>query len=72
MGKLCDNIMVTKNGLVPGIDRMFKSSDYAFEYITDRLNLLRTSVEFDIIFLRPPPGVRFICVNDIKVLVPRK
>ena len=29
-GKFCDNIRVTKNGLVSGVDRMFKSSDSAF------------------------------------------
>ena len=28
--KFCDNIRVTKNGLVSGVDRMFKSSDSAF------------------------------------------
>ena len=57
--KLCDNIRVTKNGLVSGVDRMFKSSDSAFKHITDRLNRLRKSVEFDIFFLRPPFRVRF-------------
>ena len=58
-GKLCDNIRVTTNGLVSGVDRMFKSSDSAFKHITDRLNLLRKSVVFDIFFLRPSSGVRF-------------
>ena len=29
-GQLCDDIRVTKNGLVSGVDRMFKSSDSAF------------------------------------------
>ena len=29
-GKLCDNIRVTKNRLVSGVDGMFKSSDSAF------------------------------------------
>ena len=53
-GKLCDNIRVTKNGLVSGVDRMFKSSDSAFKHITDRLNPLGKSVKFDIFFLRPP------------------
>ena len=33
-GKLCDNIRVTKNGLVSGVDRMFKSSDSAFKHIS--------------------------------------
>ena len=36
-GKPCDNIRVTKNGLVSGVDRLFKSSDSAFEHIIDRL-----------------------------------
>ena len=46
-GKLCVNIRVTKNGLVSGVDRMFKSSDSAFKHITDRLYPLRKSVEFE-------------------------
>ena len=29
-GKCMDKIRVTKNGLVSGVDRMFKSSDSAF------------------------------------------
>ena len=29
-GKFSDNIRVTENGLVSGVDRMFKSSDSAF------------------------------------------
>ena len=70
-GELCDNIRVTKNGLVFGVDRMFQSSDSAFKHITDRLNPFRKSVEFDILFLRPPSGVRFACIHDnVKVLVP--
>ena len=32
-GKFMDNIRVTKNGLVSGVDRMFKSSDSAFNHI---------------------------------------
>ena len=43
---------------------MFKSSDSAFKYINDRLYPLRKSVEFDILFRRTTPGVRFICVYD--------
>ena len=31
-GKFMDNIRVTKNGLVSGVDRMFKSSDSAFNH----------------------------------------
>ena len=62
-GKLCDNIRVTKNGLVSGVDRKFKSSDSAFTHITD--------LEFDVLFLRPPSGVRFACIHDnVEVLVP--
>ena len=34
-GKFCDNIRVIKNGLVSGVDRMFKSSVSAFKHITD-------------------------------------
>ena len=69
--ELCDNIKVTKNGLVSGADRMFKSSDFAFKHITDPLNPLRKSVEFDVLFLRPPSGVRFACIHDnVEVLVP--
>ena len=67
-GKLCDNIRVTKNGLVSSVDRMFKSSDSAFKHITDRLNPLRKSAEFDILSLR-----RFACIHDnVEVLVPWK
>ena len=51
MGKLSDNTRIIKNGRVSGLDRMFKSSDFAFYHITDRLNLLRKSVEFGIPFL---------------------
>ena len=29
-GMFCYNIRVTKNGLVSGVDRIFKSSDFAF------------------------------------------
>ena len=35
---------------------MFNSSDSAFKHISDRLNPLRKSVDFDIFFLRPPSG----------------
>ena len=72
-GKFCDNIRVIKNGLVSGVDSMFKTSDSAFKHITDWLNPLRKSVEFDIFFLRPPSGVRFACNHDnVEVLVPWK
>ena len=45
-GKLCDNISVTKNGLVSGVDRIFKSSVSAFKHITDPLYPLRKSSTF--------------------------
>ena len=65
------NIRVTKNGLGSGVHIMFQSSDSAFYYFTDRLNPFRKSVEFDILFLGPLPGVSFTCIHDdIKVLVP--
>ena len=54
-GKLMDNIRVTKNVLGSGVDRMFKSSDYAYYHITDRLDPFRKSVEFDILFLGQLP-----------------
>ena len=72
-GKFTDNIRVTKNGLGSGVDRMFKSSDSAFNHITNRLNPFGKNVEFDILFLGPFPGIHFTCINDnIKVLVPWK
>ena len=49
--KLMDNIRARKNGLGSGVDRMFKSSDSAFNHITNRLNSFGKSVEFDIYFL---------------------
>ena len=72
-GKLIDNIRVTNNGLWSGVDRMSKSSESAFYRITDRLNLFRKSVELDILFLYPLPGIRLTCIQDnIKVLAPWK
>ena len=47
--KLMDNISVTKNGLGSGVDRMFNSSDPAFNHIIYRLNPLGKSVEFEIL-----------------------
>ena len=58
--KLTDNIRVTKNGLGSGVDRMFQSSDSVFYHFTDRLNPFGKSVEFDILFLGPLPGIRLI------------
>ena len=40
-GKFMDNIRVTKNGLVSGVDRMFKSSDSALNHIPNRLNIFQ-------------------------------
>ena len=72
-GKLTDNIRVTKNGLGSGVDRMFQSSDSAFYHFTDRLNPFGKSVELDILFLGPLPGICVTCIHDnIKVLVPWK
>ena len=69
--KFMDNIKVTKNGLGSGVNRMFKSLDSAFNHITNRLNLFGKSVEFDILFLCPLPGIYFTCIHDnINVLVP--
>ena len=52
-GKFMDNIRVTKNGLGSGVDRMFKSSDSAFNHINNGLNPFGKSVEFDILFFLP-------------------
>ena len=72
-GKFMDNIRVTKNGLVSGVDRMFKSSDSAFNHIPNRLNPFGKSVELNILFLGPLSGIYFTCIHDnIKVLVPWK
>ena len=70
-GKLTGNLRVTKNGLESGDDKMFQSSDSAFYHFIDRLNPFGKSVEFNILFLGPLPGIRFTCIHDnIKVLVP--
>ena len=72
-GKLMDNIRVTKNGLGSGVDRIFKSSGSAFNHIINRLNPFGKSVEFNILFLGPLPGIHFTCIHDdIKALVPWK
>ena len=69
-GNFMDNIRVTKK-MDSGVDRMFKSSDSAFNHITNRLNPFGKSVEFDILFFGPLPGIHFTCIHDnIKVLVP--
>ena len=72
-GKLTDKIRVTKTGFGYGVDRIFQSSDSAFNHFTDRLNPFGKSVEFDILFLGPLSDIRFTCIHDnIKVLVPWK
>ena len=57
-GKFSDNLRVTENGLVSGVDRAFKSSNSTFQNICDRLNPLGKSVELDILFLGPPSGIQ--------------
>ena len=36
-GKFSDNLRLTENGLVSGVDRVFKSSNYTFQNISDQL-----------------------------------
>ena len=72
-GKFSDNLRVTENGLVSGVDRAFKSSNSTFKNIGDRLNPLGKSVDFDILFLGPPSGILLTRVHDdIKILMPGK
>ena len=63
-GKFSDNLRFTKNWLVSGVDRAFKSSSATFQNIGDRLNPLVKSVDFDILFLCPPSGILLTLVND--------
>ena len=68
MGKFSDNLRVTENGFVSGVDRAFKSK---FQNIGDRLNPLGKSVDFDILFLGLPSGILLTRVHDdIKILMP--
>ena len=70
MRKFSDNFRVTEHGLVSGVDRAFKSSNSTFQNISDRLNPLGKSVDFDILFLFPPSGLLLTRVHDcIKSLV---
>ena len=72
-GKFSDNLRITENGLVSGVDRAFKSSNSTFQNIGDRLNALGKSVDFDILFLGPPSGILLTRVHDdIKILMPWK
>ena len=57
-GEFSDNIRVTENGLVSGVDRVLKSSNSAFKNVGDRLDPLRKSVNFDVFFLCPPSRKR--------------
>ena len=63
-GKFSDNLRVTENGLVSGVDSAFKSSNSTFQNIGDRLNPLGKSVDFDILFLSPPSGILLTRVHD--------
>ena len=68
-----DNLRVTENGLVSGVDRAFQSSNSTFQNIGYRLNPLGKSVDFDILFLDPPLGILLTRVqDDIKILGPWK
>ena len=70
-GKFSDNLRVTENGLVSGVDRAFKSSNSTFQNIGDRLSQLGKSVDFDILFIGPPSGILLTRVHDdIKILMP--
>ena len=72
-GKFSDSLRVTENRLVSGADRAFKSANSTFQNISDRLNQLGKSVDFDILFLGPPSGIFLTRVHfDIKILVPWK
>ena len=51
-GKFSDNLWVTKNWHVSGVDRVFKSPNSTFQNISDRfINQLGKSVDFDILLL---------------------
>ena len=72
-GKYSDNIRVTENGLVSGVNRPFKSSNSTFQNIGDRLNPLGKSVDFAILFLGLPSGILLTRVHDdLKILMPWK
>ena len=57
-GNLSDNLRVTENEYVSGVDRALKSSNSMFQKIGDRLNPLGKSFDFDILFLGPPSYTR--------------
>ena len=63
-GKFSDNLRVTENGLVSGVDRAFKSSNSTFQNIGDRLNPLGKSVDVDILFLGLPSCILLTRVHD--------
>ena len=56
-GKFSDNLRITENELMSGVDRAIKSSNSSFQNIGDLLNPLGMSVDFDILFLDPPSGI---------------
>ena len=56
-GKFSDNLRVREKGLVSGVDKVFKSSNYTFQNICDRLGpsscILLTRVDDDFKILVP-------------------
>ena len=72
-GKCSDNLSVTENWLVSGVDRAFKSSNSTFQKIGDRLNPFGKSVDFDILVPDPLCSILLTHIHDdIKILVPWK
>ena len=70
-GKISDNLRVTENGLVSGVDRAFKSSNSTSQNIGDLRNPLGKSVDFDFLFLGPTSGILLTRVHDdIEIMVP--
>ena len=65
-GKFSDNLRVTENELVSGVDRgsAFKSTNSTFQNIGYRLNPLGKSVDCDILFLGPSSGILPARVHD--------
>ena len=42
-GKFSDNLMVSENGIVSGVDRVLQSSQYTFKNVRDHLDSIRKS-----------------------------
>ena len=57
-------LCVTDNGLVSGVDRVFKSKNSTFQNISDRLNPLGKSFDFSFLFLDPTVVIQFTRVHD--------